>query len=275
MLIIFAVIMGIWTAVMALFVPDTCSLHDIAVTEEWWILPAILIIVNCKKPLESALKVFVFFLISQPLVFLVQVPFNQMGWGLFGYYPYWFKLTLLTFPAAFVGWFMKKDNWYSGLILSFATVLLSISGIGYARIVIEEAPHHLLSMIYCFAMIPFLILGILKKKTPRFIATVITVVAMIGCLVLTNGGGQFESYNNQFTEEYDISFVGEPYISYFSGTGDGNAELIIYDEGYTLKLMGVKRGHYNVSLSDDSGAEYNFEYYYDKDQDTVVLKLKE
>ena len=109
-LIIFAVIMGIYTALMAMLVPDGNSFHDIAVTMEWWVLPAILIIVNCKKPLEAALKTFVFFLISQPLVYLIQVPFNGMGWGLFGYYPFWFKVTLLTFPAAFIGWYMKKDK---------------------------------------------------------------------------------------------------------------------------------------------------------------------
>lgn len=78
-LIAFAVIMGIYTALMAMLVPDGNSFHDIVVTMEWWVLPAILIIVNCKKPLEAALKTFVFFLISQPLVYLIQVPFNGMG----------------------------------------------------------------------------------------------------------------------------------------------------------------------------------------------------
>ena len=119
--IVFAIIMGIWTALMALLVPDGDSFHDIVVTPEWWVLPAVFIIVNCKKPLEAALKTFVFFLISQPLVYLIQVPFNSLGWGLFGFYPYWLKITLLTFPGAFLGWFIKHDKWYSGLILSVMT----------------------------------------------------------------------------------------------------------------------------------------------------------
>ena len=42
------IIMGIYTALMALLVPDGNSFHDIAVTLEWWVLPAIFIIVNCK-----------------------------------------------------------------------------------------------------------------------------------------------------------------------------------------------------------------------------------
>ena len=108
-LIIFAIIMGIYTGLMALLVPDGNSFHDIAVTGEWWVLPAIIIVLNSKKPLDAAFKTFVFFLISQPIVYLVQVPFNYMGWGLFRYYPYWFGITLLTFPAAFVCWYIKKD----------------------------------------------------------------------------------------------------------------------------------------------------------------------
>ena len=67
---------------------------------------AVIIMSNCKKPLESALKTFAFFLISQPLIYLLQVPFSPMGWGLFSYYPYWFYWTPATFPMAFVGWFI-------------------------------------------------------------------------------------------------------------------------------------------------------------------------
>lgn len=63
----------------------------------------LIIMANCQKPLESACKTFVFFLISQPLIYLLQVPFSSMGWGLFGYYWNWFIWTLLTFPMAFVG----------------------------------------------------------------------------------------------------------------------------------------------------------------------------
>ena len=107
-LIIFSIIMGIYTALMAMCVPDGNSFHDIAVTPEWWVLPAIIIIVNSKKPLEAALKTFVFFLISQPIVYLIQVPFSQLGWGLFNYYPFWFNITIATFPGAFIGWFIKK-----------------------------------------------------------------------------------------------------------------------------------------------------------------------
>jgi hypothetical protein len=118
---------------------DESSFHEIAVHLEAWVLFAILIIVNCEKPLEAALKTFVFFLISQPLVYLLQVPFTWMGWQIFQFYPYWGFVTVLTLPGAFIGWFIKKDNLLSGLILSVMLVLLVLQGASYARDLAEHS----------------------------------------------------------------------------------------------------------------------------------------
>lgn len=271
-LIVFSVMMGVYTALIATFVPDGNSFHDIAVTAEWWILPAILIIVNSKKPLEAALKTFVFFLISQPLVYLIQVPFNTMGWGLFSYYPYWLKITLLTFPGAFVGWYVKKDKWYSGVILSVMTVLLVISGVGYVRSFIETPPNHLISIIYCFGIIPVFIFGIFKDKIPRIITAVITATALL-IYVPLSFVEPYEAYNNTFIEESGITFVGEPYISFWAGEGEGDVEIIKYSEGYNFKLSGVRGKVYSFSVSDDEN-EYSFEYYFDDELQTVVVRQK-
>ncbi len=61
-LIIFAIIIGAYTAIMALIpaFKDT-SFSDIAVQFEWWILFGIIIIYNSESPTDSALKCFVFF----------------------------------------------------------------------------------------------------------------------------------------------------------------------------------------------------------------------
>ena len=82
-LIIFAIFIGVYTGVMAI-IPSTkdTSFRDISISFEWWVLFGTLIIINSKSPLDSALKCFVFFLISQPIVYLVQVPFNPYGWGI-------------------------------------------------------------------------------------------------------------------------------------------------------------------------------------------------
>ena len=72
-LIIFAVIAAIYTAIVA-SIPALkyTSLTTLVATFEVWILFGIIIIMNSKSSKESALKCFVFFLISQPLVYLVQ-----------------------------------------------------------------------------------------------------------------------------------------------------------------------------------------------------------
>jgi hypothetical protein len=274
--VIFAIAMGIYTALMAMFVPDGNSFHDIAVTMEWWVLPAVLIIVNCKKPLEAALKTFVFFLISQPLVYLIQVPFNEMGWGLFGYYPYWFKITLLTFPAAFIAWFIKKDKWYSALILSGATVLLTLTGIVNINSFIETPPNHLISIIYCFAMSLIFIFAILKKKSTRAICLAITVIAALIYGILTvKTSRPYEVYNNTFIPNNNITFVGEPYISSWSSTGGkGNVEIISSELGYNFKISGSGYGKYYFTISDDKN-EYYFEYYMDKEANTVIINRVE
>jgi len=271
-LIVFGIIMGVYTALMAMLVPDGNSFHDIAVTPEWWVLPAVLIMVNCKKPLESALKVFVFFLISQPIVYLVQVPFNDLGWGLFGYYKYWFIITLFTFPAAYIGWYIKKDKWYSGVILSFATVFLVITGFLYAAGLPDYFPNHLLSIIYCFGIIPVFIFGIFKDKIPRIITAVASVIALIVMIVIGRVHTPFETYNNTFLTENNITLVGEPYISFYAGEGPGDIEIIKYDSGYSFKLIGDRGRKYEFAITDDSGNEYKFEYYFDNELQSVVVK---
>ena len=273
-LIIFAVVMGIYTALMAMLVPDGNSFHDIAVTLEWWVLPAILIIYNSKKPLDAALKTFIFFLISQPLVYLIQVPFNEMGWGLFGYYRYWFIITLLTFPGAYVGWFIKKDKWYSGVILSAMTVLLVIIGVDYVKGFSSNFPNHFLSACYCFAIIPVLIVGIFKDKIPRFVTLGITIVAIIASLILPSGSEMFEVYDNTtINSVYELTFTGTPRVENFSGTKSGSAEIrYVKDMGYVLKLRGVKGGEYSFMIVDESD-EYPFKYHFDDEQQTVVVKM--
>lgn len=277
--IIFAVAMGVYTAIMAMLVPDGNSFHDIAVTLEWWVLPAIFIIVNCKKPLDAALKVFVFFLISQPIVYLVQVPFNYMGWGLFSYYPYWFKITLLTFPAGFIGWYIKKDEWYSGLILAAMTSLLACIGVSFAHGFGETFPNHLITAIYCFGIIPVFLFGIFHKWQPRVIAAIITIVATATFAIITLPGAEpFEVYRTGYDGAdgaiIDYSFGADPKVTYWAGAGQGSVEIINFDDdAYTIKLAGDKGADYYFTVTDSLGDDYEFHYYYSKDEDTVILEL--
>ena len=70
--ILFAVIAGVYSAIMAIIpITKETSFRDIAINFEWWILFGIIIICNSKSPKDSSLKCFVFFLISQPLIYLI------------------------------------------------------------------------------------------------------------------------------------------------------------------------------------------------------------
>ena len=274
--VIFAALMGAWTALMALIAPEESSFHDIAVTVEWWILPAILIIVNCDKPLDAAFKTFVFFLISQPLVYLIQVPFSEQSWGLFRYYPYWFGITLATFPGAFIGWFVKKDKWYSGVILAAMTSLLATLGINYARNFATNAPGHLITIIYCFTIIPVLIFFIFKDKIPRITTAAVTIIVAVIYFFVSNPGTPYEFYRDDVIEDSGIVFVGEPYISFFGSEGDTGSALLTTstdDAGnvkYELKLSGIGTSKYHFTISDDENS-YNFTYYLDSQTSTVIV----
>ena len=278
--IIMAIVLGLWTALMALLVPDGNSFRDIAVTAEWWVLPAILIITNCKKPLEAALKTFVFFLLSQPLVYLVQVPFNELGWGLFQYYPYWLKITLATFPGAFIGWYIKKDAWYSGVILSVMTALLATSGIGFIAELGKNFPNHLITIIYCFSIIPIFIFGIFKNWQPRIVTTICTLIAAIAYILVAKpfGGEPYEVYMNSFIKENDIILVGEPKITSITGTVNCGADPCVeitgkLNETYMFKLRGVKDGNYSFNIEDESGTTYSFAYSFSEEKQSVEVEL--
>ncbi len=191
--IIFAIITAVVTAVLNLIpaLKDT-SFQDIAISLECWFLFAIFIIVNCDKWWEASLKCFVFFLISQPLIYLIEVPFNSMGWELFGYYGHWFRLTVLTLPGAAIAFLLKKKNWLSVAVLSVATVFLAYMCVSYFNTAVAAFPHHLLSSIFCIALAVFLVLVLLDEKKHRIAALAIIVLVLavfIGWTVMNDGGG--------------------------------------------------------------------------------------
>lgn len=189
--ILLAVITAVYTALINQIRPlyDT-SFQDIAINFDCWFLFAIFIIVNCKKCWEASLKCFVFFLISQPLIYLIEVPFVVTGWHIFDYYGYWFIITLLTLPGAAIAYQLKRKNWLSVAVLSVATGFLSYSSVKYLSTAIWNFPHHLLSSIFCLALAVFFVLVLLDEKKHRIAALGVILAVVILTAVMS---GEFSA----------------------------------------------------------------------------------
>ena len=276
-LIIFAVITAVYTATMAILpITKDTSFRDIAATLEWWILFGVIIICNSKSPKDSALKCFVFFLISQPLIYLLQVPFSWQGWNLFSYYSYWFIITLFTIPMGYLGFYIKKDNFLSVIILLPMLILLAILGIGFINSALNKFPYHLLSGIFCFVAIILIILGVLNKRKNRIISFIIITLFTVGYILISNGilFDAFKEYvAYEDLEKYNITLTDEYYISGLFSTKQGTAEVIKKDNKYVLKLTGQKNATYRFSISSDDDNQLRFSYYFDQDGKIVLEQV--
>lgn len=198
--ILFAVAVAVVTAAL-LSIPlfNDTSVENIGVTFECWIFFALIIILNCEKPLEAGAKTFVFFLISQPLIYLLQVPFNPLGWQIFMYYPRWLVLTVLCFPGGVIAWFVKKDNLPGSLILSVATGFLAVECIYFLNSCINNPPKYLLSAVFCAALAVVMIFALLHERKNRIIAGAITLAAAIIMCCITFSGSKTVITNGSFT----------------------------------------------------------------------------
>ena len=197
-ILLFAVAAAVYTAAVAVipFLRDT-SFYDINVYLEPWILFATLIAVNSRSWREAGLRCFLFFLISQPLIYLFQVPFSREGFGLFRYYPYWFYITLLTLPGGAIAYLVKRKNWLSVAVLSVATCVLATSAVRYATTAILRFPHHLLSAIFSFASGILLIFVLLDEKKHRAVALALMLTAFLAYGIYTGidiGKGRTEEF---------------------------------------------------------------------------------
>ena len=184
--ILFAAAAAIVTAIF-LIVPvfTNTSFYRMGVTFEAWIFFAVIIMANCKKPLESALKTFVFFLISQPLIYLLQVPFSELGWQLFGYYRYWFIWTLLTLPMAYIGWYIRKKNWLSLLILLPVLYLLTNDYVEAFGTAAKHFPRLLVTALFCLGQVLLYLYVFTEQLWQKLLGFFLPLAVVLAVLLLT------------------------------------------------------------------------------------------
>ncbi len=184
--IIMALVMGVYGAVMALLpIARNTSFSDLDVTFEVWIFFGIFIIMNSKSPLDSALKCLVFFVISQPLIYIIQDVYQHSNFQLFiTYYRNWIPWTIACFPMGFIGYYMKKDKWWGIFIL--LPILLLLCGMlsTYVSETMFSFPRHLLTAIFCLVTLFVYPIAIFKDKVARIIGLVFSALMAIVVIVL-------------------------------------------------------------------------------------------
>ena len=183
--ILFAVITGAYTGLIML-VPalNNTSFQDIGTYYEWWVIFAVIIVVNCKKNWEAMLKCFVFFLISQPIVFAVEVLFNHITVDqAIQYYRIWLIPTILTIPGGFIAFHCKKQNTLGAIVLGLGNTIQFVLGVMYIVFCAKDFPHHILSLLVSFASIFVMSFAIQKEKKNRLISLILP-VALAGVLAI-------------------------------------------------------------------------------------------
>lgn len=186
--ILYAVATAVLSAVF-LLVPifHRTSFARMGETFEAWIFFAVIIMANCKKPLESALKTFVFFVVSQPLIYLFQVPFSEMGWGLFGYYRFWIVWTLLTFPMAYVGWYIRKKNWLSLLILAPVLLALTADYVNSFSYAARHFPYQIVTALFCLGQVLIYLYRFTELRWQKLVGFFVPLLAVALALLIRPG----------------------------------------------------------------------------------------
>lgn len=266
--ILFAIITAILVAAI-LILPgiSSTSIANIGVTFEFWIFAALVIIMNCEKPLEAGLKTFVFFLISQPLIYLLQVPFNFLGWGIFMYYPRWLIWTILCLPGGMIAWFVKADKWYSPLILSVATAFLAYEFMIFLQDLIHYFPKGLAATVFTGILVILLIIVILKQCKHRLLAGGITLLASICAAAFLF----FFSSGNSASYEYDLADGHDWEIA----SQDGYIGEITFSESEdaSMTVHATQSGTCELTIANEAGESLSFHIVYDGFSDLQVIEV--
>ena len=272
--IIFAIVAGVYTAVMAMLpITNNTSFEDIAISFEVWILFGILIIMNSKSAKDSALKCFVFFLISQPIVYLIQDVIKHSNLFL-TYYRFWIIWTIATIPMGFIGYYMKKDKWWGLAILTPMLIFLGIHYSGFLGETLYYFPYHLLSTLFCIVTLllyPICIFNDKKVKITGIIISLIIIIAMTFISFANN-----TTYNTTLlvSDSETGEVFDDSYKVYLEDDKLGKVH-IEYDESledYKVNAEFKKAGITNLVLEDSNGNKTIYEI--DVKRNTYDIKKK-
>ena len=191
------------------------SFHNSSVSFEIWILFGIFIIMNSKSNIDSALKCFVFFLISQPLIYIIQDIINGSSL-VSSYYGYWFIWTIACLPMGYIGYYMKKDKCWSFIILTPMLFLLYFHFHTYLAELVYTFPYNTITVIFCAGTMILYPLVLFKNKYSKYIGLSISLVLVVIGLALSFSAPHTydpilfcNSDEHPVNESYKANIVGE------------------------------------------------------------------
>ena len=270
--IIMGLVMGIYTAVMAMLpIVRNTSFSDLTVTFEVWILFGIFIIMNSKSAKDSALKCFVFFLISQPLVYLIQDVINHSN--LFGmYYRFWFIWTIACLPMGYIGYYIKKDKWWGLIILTPILILLGIEFSGYLSDTVFSFPRHLLTTLFCAATLIIYPLALFKNKNIKIAGLIISTIIIIAGIVMVIIKPPV--YSTDILADGDENHFDNTYKVYLDDNSYGDLKIVKIDSIDTWMVHAdfKKAGKTTFTLESPDGNKKVFDISIQKDKYSVDEK---
>ena len=255
--VVIGVAVGLLNSVPALF--DT-TVTDVATYFDFWIFCGIFIIMNSKSNKEAAFKCFVFFLISQPLIYLTEVPFNRLGWGLFVYYKPWAIWTILTIPMGYIGYYMKKEKWYSLLILCPMLGLLSTSIGTSLGGLMYSFPHHLINLLFVvITLIMYPLLIFKKNKVLKYIGLCISVVLLIFWVVRSLTNDNYSKYETTLRCSSETAYFDDTYNIYLTNDlGEVSFEYMDSLESYCVHAKFNKTGDTTLVIESPTGEKIEY-----------------
>ena len=272
-LILFSIISGVYTALVAILpICRYTSFETIAVTFEVWILFGIVIIMNSKSNKDAALKCFIFFLISQPLIYLLQVPFSWQGWGLFKYYKFWFIWTVLCIPMGFIGYYIKKDKWWGYLILLPMILLTAYSYLTDLTYLTFSYPKYTLICLFCIITMIIYPLYIFKNKKIRITGVIISALLIIASTVyvLLNP----YRYNTQIMSNNEEHQFDNTYKVYLEDDKYGTLNIIYMEsvEDYMIQANFKRDGKTSFTIESPTGEKQIYDIVIKRDTYEITKK---
>ena len=238
---------------------ENSSFTNPGVCYEFWVMAALFIITNCKSYKEACIKTFLFFLVSQPLIYIIQLPFNGFDTSILRYYTYWIIPTILTIPGSFMAYRCKKGDWLSFIIFMICLFLLGLELASHIFSCIKYFPKQILSIIFILFEVIFFTELFFKDKLKK-------IILYVFCILVALGSYYYYTVILKTSASYPLE---EGYSYEMIEHGDGDFEL--YDSDIQISSNFTTY----AKLRRNDGAIVDVDYICDTEMCNIKITVEE